>query len=364
MLASLALLAAALIQSPSQDDLLYGPSEAVVHPPEGTDRIDLFLDAYPIPFCRLPGTGGRCPFDAGTTLESRTLRALALDSSGRALREETVATRGLPAPVRVEARSLLVPVVAEEPLSVADLDCRLGKEPCRVVSLLAPDAPEAPEISIAILVDVSGSMHADRSVLREDLVRLLGWLPERATVSLSRFADDYVEVVPPTRDASALVSGVDALEEGTATCLWAALGQGLDALAARAGLRVLVLITDGVESCREGSSSALPPDMAIGAVRRCGGAPLYVFRSGHFSQGRSIESLALDSGGRLFGRGGFIGPGARPGRARPTTCATPTSRTSHPARTIAMESAFAWWGAATSPCSSPSTCRRPRSNGA
>jgi hypothetical protein len=32
-----------------------------------------------------------------------------------------------------------------------------------------------------------------------------------------------------------------------------------------------------------------------------------VFRSGHFSQGHAIEALALDSGGRVFGRGGFVG---------------------------------------------------------
>jgi len=306
MLAPLSLLAAALIQAPSADDLLYGESEAVVQPVAGSDRIDVFLDPYPVPFCRLPGTGGRCPFDAGTTLESRRLRAVALDARGHTLREETVASRGLPAPVRVEARSLLVPVVAESPLSAEDLDCRLGKEPCRVVSVWGPDSPQAPEISVAVLVDVSVSMHADRSVLREDLVRLLDWLPGKATVSLSRFADDYAEVVPPTHDPAALRAGVDALGEGLATCLWSSLGQGLDAIAARPGLRVLVLITDGVESCRERSSSALPPDAAIGAVRRAA-ARLYVFRSGHFSQGRSIESLALESGGRVFGRGGFVG---------------------------------------------------------
>jgi len=304
MLCNLTLLAA-LLDAPSADDLLYGTSEAVVRGVRGAERIDLYLDAYPVPFCRLPGAGGRCPFEAGTTFERRTLRAVAADASGQALQEETVVTRGFPAPVRVEARSLLVPLVAEPPLSSADLECRLGREPCRVVDVLPPDSPEAPEISVAIVVDVSASMHADRSVLRGYLTDLLGWLPGKATVSLSRFADDYVEVVPPTRDPAALRAGVDALEEGLATCLWAALGQGMDALAARPGLRVLVLITDGVESCREGTS-ALPPDMAIGAVRRAA-ARLYVFRSGHFSQGRGMEALALESGGRLFGRGGFLG---------------------------------------------------------
>ncbi len=305
MLAVLSLLAAALIEAPPVHDILYGSSEAIVRALPGAERIDLFLDAYPVPFCRLPGTGGRCAFDAGTNFEERRLRAVAYDRADNVLKEELHVTRGFPAPVRVTARSLLVPVVAEPPLSADDLECRLGKEPCRVVNLLAPDSPQAPEVSIAILVDVSGSMHADRSVLRESLKHLLAWLPERATVSLSRFADNYVEVVPPTRDPGALSAGVDALDEGVATCLWAALGQGMDALAARSGLRVLVLITDGVESCREGSS-ALPSDVAIGAVRRAA-ARLYVFRSGHFSQGHAFEALALDSGGRVFGRGGFVG---------------------------------------------------------
>ncbi|HEX5043256.1 MAG TPA: vWA domain-containing protein [Candidatus Polarisedimenticolaceae bacterium] len=305
MLAALPLLAAALIQGPPADDLLYGASEASVRGVPGAERIDLFLDAYPVPFCRLPGSGGACPFEAGTAFESRRLRAVALDARGRTLEEETVVTRGFPAPVRVTARSLLVPVVAEPPLAAGDLDCRLGKEPCRVVELLPAGAAGAAEVSIALLVDVSGSMHADRAELRDLLGKLVGWLPSKAAVSLSRFAEDYEEVVPLTRDAAALGAGVDALEEGVSTCIWAALGQGLDALATKPGLRVLVLITDGVETCAS-SSSAMPPAFGIDAVRRAG-ARLYVFRSGQFAQGRSLEALALDSGGRVFGRGGFVG---------------------------------------------------------
>jgi Mg-chelatase subunit ChlD len=305
MLAVFPLLAAALIQSPPADDLLYGASEARVRGVPGAERIDLFLDAYPVPFCRLPGSGGACPFEAGATFESRRLRAVALDARGRTLEEETVVTRGFPAPVRVTARSLLVPVVAEAPLAAGDLDCRLGKEPCRVVELLPADATGAAEVSVALLVDVSGSMHADRSVLRGYLTSLLAWLPAKATVSLSRFADSYQEVVAPTRDPEALRAGVDALEEGMATCIWAALGQGMDALSTRPGLRALVLITDGVESCSE-ADSTIPPDPAMAAVRRAA-ARLYVFRAGHFDRGRALEVLALDSGGRVFGRGGFVG---------------------------------------------------------
>lgn len=305
MLAVLPLLAAALIQGPPADDLLYGPSEASVRGVAGADRIDLYLDAYPVPFCRLPASGGRCSFEAGTTFESRRLRAVALDAGGRALAEDAVVTRGFPAPVRVTARSLLVPVVAEPPLSPEDLDCRLGKESCRVLDLLPAGAMGAPEVTVEILVDVSPSMHADRDLLRDSLVRLLSWLPDKATISISRFAESYREIVPPTRDGAALRAGVDALEEGMATCIWSSLGQGLDALAARPGLRALVLLTDGVETCSE-ADSAIPPAFAIDAVRRAA-ARLYVFRAGQFGQGRALEALALDSGGRVFGRGGFVG---------------------------------------------------------
>lgn len=305
MLVVLPLLAAALIQAPPADDLLYGPSEAVVDGVPGAARIDLFLDAYPVPFCRLPAAGGRCPFEAGTTFESRRLRGVALDARGHTVEEDTVVTRGFPAPVRVTARSLLVPVVAEPPLSVDDLECRLGKEACRVLDLLPTGGMGAPEVTIEILLDVSPSMHADRDVLRDSLVHLLSWLPGKATVSLSRFAESYQEIVPATSDGEALRAGVDALDEGMATCIWSSLGQGLDALAARPGLRALVLLTDGVETCSEGDS-AIPPAFAVDAVRRAA-ARLYVFRAGQFAQGRALEALALDSGGRVFGRGGFVG---------------------------------------------------------
>jgi hypothetical protein len=174
-----------------------------------------------------------------------------------------------------------------------------------VVSLLPPDPSTSQEISIAVLVDVSGSMRADRRVLQDSLLDLLGWLPAKATVSLARFSDAYTEVVPPTHDADALRAGAEALGEGRMTCLWSALGQGMDALASRPGLRVMVMITDGQDSCTEGTFD-MPPDPAIRAVRRAT-VRLYLFRSGHFSRARAVESLALESGGRVFGRGGFLG---------------------------------------------------------
>jgi hypothetical protein len=298
-------LAAALLQGPPAGDLLYGQTEVVVRSVEGADRIEVFLDAYPDPICRLPGSGGSCPFDAGSTFESRRIRAVASGAAGQPLAEDVVVTRGFPAPVRVEARSLLVPVVAEPPLAAEDFACWLGKEPCRVVGILPPTDPKAPEISIAVLVDVSGSMRADRRVLRDRLMDLLGWLPEKATVSLAKFSSTYAEVVPPTRDASVLRAGLDALEDEFETCLWRALGEALDTLAARPGLRVLLLVSDGQESCSP-KSSQLPPDVAIRAVRRSA-SRLYIFRSGHFSRGHALESLAVESGGRVFGRGGFVG---------------------------------------------------------
>jgi hypothetical protein len=142
-------------------------------------------------------------------------------------------------------------------------------------------------------------------VLRDSLVDLLGWLPDRATVSLAKFSSAYFEVVPPTRDGAALRAGLDSLESELETCIWSALAQALEALAARPGLRVLLLVSDGQESCSP-KSSPLPPAAGIRSVRNST-ARLYIFRSGHFSNARAFESLAIESGGRVFGRGGYVG---------------------------------------------------------
>src|SRR5262245_51320350 len=95
-------LAAALLQAPPAADLLYGPTEVRVAPLAGAARLEVFLDQYPDPICRLSAAGGTCSFDAGTTLDSRRIRAVALDSAGQPLQEDAVVTRGFPVPVRVE----------------------------------------------------------------------------------------------------------------------------------------------------------------------------------------------------------------------------------------------------------------------
>jgi hypothetical protein len=302
---SVAPLLAALFLAPPASDLLHGPTEVKVAPVAGAHRIELFLDTYPAPFCRLPGAGGTCTFDAGSGFEPHRLRAQAQDAGGRRVAEDVLDTRAFPAPLRVEARSLLVPVVADAPFAAADLTCLLGKEPCRVVDVLPPTDPRVPPPAISILVDVSQSMQADRRLLRDSLLDLVRWLTARATVSLAKFSGAYAEIVPPTRDPEALRAAVEALDTEGATCLWLALGRALDALAARPGMRVLLLVSDGVESC-DPLSSDLPPQAGIGAIRRSG-ARLYVFRAGHFSNARALESLALESGGRAFGRGGYLG---------------------------------------------------------
>ena len=111
--------------------------------------------------------------------------------------------------------------------------------------------PEAP-ISLAVLVDESGSMSGDRARVRgfvSALVAELGrWAVPGDRVALAGFSSSVREIVPFTTDFGRLRSGLERTEAFGATAVHDAIAAAARRLVPVEGRRALVVVTDGMDT--------------------------------------------------------------------------------------------------------------------
>ncbi len=185
------------------------------------------------------------------------------------------------------------------------------------------DRTVAPEVTF--LLDVSGSV-LDARLLDEELLRdvFLATLSERATVGLCAFGGELRCLVPPTRDAGALLGGFrEALAFGRETAnrgtrLYASVSDvaSRPAAAARAQ-RALVVFSDGLDN-RDGKlddavRAAREADVRVYAVKLGQAFREAPIVGGPFGVGRGapnrayydykklqLDDLAADTGGKAF----------------------------------------------------------------
>ena len=121
------------IVEPGARTILYGDTDILVDVfgNADVDHVLIFLNHFPQPVCRLTTAPYVCEFDAGGRYQGSNLRAVAVNSSGQVVGEDTLVTLGFPA-LRTVQYVLSVPVVAarsEDPapqLVASDLVCSFG----------------------------------------------------------------------------------------------------------------------------------------------------------------------------------------------------------------------------------------------
>jgi VWFA-related protein len=247
------------IAEPLANGLLYGMSDiaVVVRCPEGEvpASITFLVDG------RTTGVVTRPPWrsswDAGGTFAARLVEARLVDRTGR-LSTDRVLTAGalLAETVRVTATpldrvELSVSVADAEGipitgLAAADFEVREGGRPQSPIEVRPEDRP----LSVAILVDVSGSMHDFWPRLKQTVPLLAQGLRPEDEVKLVAFSGPAYLVQDYTRDPARVRRSMDRFSEwGGGTSLYDTLAAvGTEMAWGRAGRQVVVLITDGVDT--------------------------------------------------------------------------------------------------------------------
>jgi VWFA-related protein len=247
------------ITEPLANGLLYGMSvvDAEVHCPEGEApaTVTFLVDG------KVAGVVARPPWrsswDAGGAFAARLVEARLIDRSGRmstdrvltagALLAETVRVTATPLD-RVELSVSVsdadgVPITS---LGAADFEVREGGRPQGSLEVRPEDRP----LSVAILVDVSGSMHAFWPRLKQTVPLLARGLRPEDEVKLVAFSGPAYLVQDYTRDPARVRRSMERFSEwGGGTSLYDTLAAvGTEMAWGRPGRQVVVLITDGVDT--------------------------------------------------------------------------------------------------------------------
>ena len=159
--------------------------------------------------------------------------------------------------------------------------------------------PASP-ISLAVLVDESGSMSGGRARVRAFVSALVAELGRMAVpgdrVALSGFSSSVREIVPFTTDLGRLQSGLERTEAFGATAVHDAIAAAARRLVFVQGRRALVVVTDGMDTRSlltieqvSGIAGAIDVPVYVASVERATGARPEVRAS--------LEDLARWTGG-------------------------------------------------------------------
>lgn len=132
----------------------------------------------------------------------------------------------------------------------------------------------AAEVSVALLLDTTGSMHAALPTLKNAALRLIAGLRPADRVAVYSFNNSVTELQPFTTDKDAAKRAVLQTQALGETALYDALTRVGRDLVGRAGKKVIVVFTDGNDN-----SSTLAADTAI-LRAKAAGVPIYTIVQG------------------------------------------------------------------------------------
>jgi len=189
----------------------------------------------------------------------------------------TVAEDSAPADFRAEGR--LVEVYATVTDSRGRYIDDLTREQFAVLENgrpqpLAAFESRSSELSVALLLDTTGSMYAALPALKVAALKLIGELRPEDQVAVYSFNDKVSELVPFTADKDAAKRAVLHTRPLGETALYDALARVNRDLAARTGKKVIVVFTDG-----DDNASTLTADTAIQRAKAAG-VPVYTIAQG------------------------------------------------------------------------------------
>jgi VWFA-related protein len=305
------------ILSPRASNVAYGPTTIRVRvvAPEGirTSRVDFVVDG------RLIGLDPLAPYerewDAGKDLGSHVIRAIARFSDGTSA-EDALFTRGLawvqhelvlaPAIERVELLVSVTNAVGApvRGLRLPDFEIREEQAAVPISEVRELDATGDVPLSVAVLVDRSGSMRSQMKQWGEACVSLLSSLRPIDQIRVSAFSSDTTVLQDFTHDAASLRASLEQIgQAGGDTRLFRAVYQTVRDMRDLPGRKALILLTDGLDTeftTASGPVTANMYAMLSDTLRMASRAGVTVFLVLPGPSGRgylAVQDLALQTGG-------------------------------------------------------------------
>ena len=158
--------------------------------------------------------------------------------------------------------------------------------------------PRSAEVSVALLLDSTGSMQRALPALKNAALKLIGELRPSDAVAVYSFNNSVAELQPFTTDRRAAKRAVLSTQASGDTALYDALTRVGRDLSGRAGKKVIVVFTDGNDNV-----STLSTETAI-LRAKAEGVPVYTIAQGeallHPEFLRQLASVSKATGGVSF----------------------------------------------------------------
>jgi VWFA-related protein len=158
--------------------------------------------------------------------------------------------------------------------------------------------PQASAMTIALVVDTTGSMTSDLPHVKNAIARLLTNVKAQDSVGLFTFANGLNRLSDFTRDKSAVLGAILKTRAAGGTALYDALAQLSRQLSRAGGKKAILLFTDG-----DDNSSVLSMERSIKEVQRVG-VPVYGMLYGRALNDTRLytrlESISESTGGIPF----------------------------------------------------------------
>jgi VWFA-related protein len=308
------------IASPGAWEVAYGPTsiQAEVIPPSGSTVVQVEFHADGLLLARDREPPYEILWQAGTDMASHIIRVIALFSD-QSRGEDLITTRGhafmhheIVEGEPIEHVQLAVSVIDRaglpvEGLKAADFAVRDGKETVSINGFgRLVDRAEEP-LSIAIMVDRSGSMGQSMKEWRRATLQLLGGSRRIDQIRVSAFGGNHVVLQDFTRDYLSLARSLIRFGHAEGgTRLFRALNETIRDMRDLPGRKAVILMTDGLDTDVGSPSGAITANMfrlsretMRSAVRSR--VTVFLILPRPTSRGYlPIQDLAVQTGGRFM----------------------------------------------------------------
>jgi Ca-activated chloride channel family protein len=154
------------------------------------------------------------------------------------------------------------------------------------------------EVSVALLLDTTGSMQGALPALKNAALKLIGELRAEDRVSVYTFAESVSEAQPFTTDKAAAKRAVLRAQPFGETALYDALARVNRDLSGRSGKKVIVVFTDGNDN-----ASTLTAQTAIRRAK-ASGVPVYTIAQGEALRNpeflKQLSNVSQSTGGAAY----------------------------------------------------------------